>query len=89
MECIVNESQLLPSILRILSTSSDKEVTRCFSGVLYNLSKSRKGIEAIQSYRGIAVLCDLLTSPSEHVLCFTINTLHNLIQVGRGVAVLQ
>ena len=57
------------------------QVVRCCTGTLHNLSYLREGLESIQKYRGIPILCELLSNSSENVLYYTITTLHNMIQV--------
>ncbi|KAL5253504.1 hypothetical protein ACHWQZ_G013336 [Mnemiopsis leidyi] len=80
MHALLSYPQLISTLLHTLSTATDQEVVRCCTGTLHNLSYLREGLESIQKYRGIPILCELLSNSSENVLYYTITTLHNMIQ---------
>lgn len=76
---ILNSTQMVGALLKVISTSNDLDTTRSATGTLQNLSQHRQGLLAIFKSGGIPALVKLLSSPVESVLFYAITTLHNLL----------
>ncbi|KAM9493908.1 junction plakoglobin-like isoform 2-T3 [Clarias gariepinus] len=80
---------MMSSMLRLMQSSSDMETIRCMASILHCLSHHHQGLNAIFTAGGIPALINMLSSPVEAVLFYSITTLHNLLlhQDGSKMAV--
>ncbi|XP_053349472.1 junction plakoglobin-like isoform X2 [Clarias gariepinus] len=80
---------MMSSMLRVMQSSSDMETIRCMASILHCLSHHHQGLNAIFTAGGIPALINMLSSPVEAVLFYSITTLHNLLlhQDGSKMAV--
>ncbi|OQR71856.1 armadillo segment polarity protein-like, partial [Tropilaelaps mercedesae] len=76
---ILNSTQMVGALVKVMATSNDLETTRSAAGTLQNLSQHKQGLLAIFKTGGIPALIKLLSSPMESVLFYGITTLHNLL----------
>lgn len=86
---LMNSPQMISSLVRAMSQTTDMSVTRNSAAVLQNLSQHRQGLLAIFKSGGIPALVKMLGSPIEVVVFHAITTLHNLLlhQEGSKMAV--
>lgn len=86
---IMNNAQMVASLVRVSTNPNDPEISRTAVGSLHNMSHHRQGLLAIFKSGGIPALVRLLSHRVESVVFYAITTLHNLLlhQEGAKMAV--
>lgn len=77
---IIANQQLIPAIVKVLTTNDDPETVKSLAGTLQAISGSPKGLQQIFKCGGIPALIKMLSSPIDKVVHFSLTTLHNLLQ---------
>merc|ERR1712142_332511 len=78
-QAILNNPDMVNSLIKAMVKNNDKEVQQACSGTLHNLSHHSQGLLSIFKCGGIPALVQMLSSPIESVVFYAITTLHNLL----------
>ncbi|CAG5104937.1 Oidioi.mRNA.OKI2018_I69.chr1.g1687.t2.cds [Oikopleura dioica] len=77
---LIESPDLIPAIVKVLTTNDDPETVKALAGTLTAISGSKKGLLSIFRSGGIPALVKMLSSPVEKVVHYSLTTLHNILQ---------
>jgi len=83
-QAILNNPDMVNSLIKAMVKNNDKEVQQACSGTLHNLSHHSQGLLSIFKCGGIPGLVQMLNSPNESVVFYAITSLHNLLLHQQG-----
>ncbi|GFQ64364.1 catenin beta [Trichonephila clavata] len=70
---------MISTLIHTISFLNNLETVKCIAGILHSVSLHQPGLLAIYKANGIPALVNLLSSPMESILFYTVTTLHNLL----------
>jgi len=77
---LVESKDLIPVVVKVLTTNDDPETVKALAGTLTAISGSPKGLLSIFKSGGIPALIKMLSSPIDKVVFYSLTTLHNILQ---------
>ncbi|GFW51081.1 armadillo segment polarity protein [Trichonephila clavipes] len=70
---------MISTLIHTISFVNNLETVKCIAGILHSVSLHQPGLLALYKSNGIPALVNLLSSPMESILFYTVTTLHNLL----------